>query len=482
MVIWWLFFSFVSLVFGRELRLDHYFIAIMLFPGGLFLKKQHVHIGIAITFLLFFGINIAYFFYTPPVTTPESFLIYRYLLHLLFGTIVVVTLSLYYRWKNDKSETELAEEVKKHKYTSEQLLLANNDKDKFLSIIAHDLKGPIGNIANLLNHVTIDRINPTLLSNLQSSAKNTYELVQDLLTWARAQKGQIELHPMHYNIQEHFEGIIAPLQNNAAQKNINIEILVDNALMFVYSDIPSIKTVIRNIVSNAIKFTFDGGTIQVSAYQENNKVKIVVSDTGVGIAKDRVSQLFKLGSNISSPGTLNEHGTGLGLLLCKEFVELNNGEIGVESEVDKGSTFWFTLPQGKANDTALIAEMIRERKLNTLIVEDNYLNLENTITEVESAGIAYDVARDGKEAMDKGMLKTYDFILMDIDMPKMDGILANKIIRTKYPNAIIIALSSYGKHEILLKDSNVHFNGFLRKPLDYDNLIYTLKELVIDQQ
>ena len=252
--------------------------------------------------------------------------------------------------------------------------------------------------------------------------------------------------------------------------------------MFIFSDIPSIKTVIRNLVSNAIKFTNKGGVIKLSSHLVNGKVKIEVSDTGIGISDDNLSKLFKVGSTITSPGTMDERGTGLGLLLCKEFVELNNGKIGVESELNKGSTFWFTLPIGKAVDLGLILESIKKKQLKTLIVEDNFLNLENTITKVTKANVIYDIARDGKDAIYKASNSAYDLILMDIDLPKLNGIEANKIIRNKNPNVIIIALSSYNKSEIMQKDKNVYFDDFLKKPLNFDNMIYTLEKLFVDQK
>ena len=126
---------------------------------------------------------------------PEEVISFRYLIHLSIAILAITALSLYYRNQNDNSEAELLKEINQHKETTEELLQANADKDKFFSIIAHDLKGPIGNIANFLNIIDIKDIKPELLFHLQISAQNTFELTQDLLTWAQAQKNQIELQP-----------------------------------------------------------------------------------------------------------------------------------------------------------------------------------------------------------------------------------------------------------------------------------------------
>lgn len=378
----------------------------------------------------------------------------------------------------DITERKHMEEALKNSET--QLTELNATKDKFFSIIAHDLKGPIGTIANLLKLQSINNLKPEFLEVLQSAAQNTFELVEDLLTWAGAQKGQIDIAPKNFDINQILRKVAFTLQHSAQQKGIQFIIPDECEENFVFGDMPTINTVIRNLVSNAIKFTREGGNIKLSVSKEQDKVLIKVADTGIGIAPDKLSHLFQLGHDISSPGTKSEKGTGMGLLLCKEFVELNNGEIGLESEINKGSTFWFSLPLGSGAEAGNILQLIKEKQFETLIVEDNFLNLQNTITEISKAGIKYDIAKNGEEAIVKGCSRNYDFILMDIHLPTINGIEANRTIRKKYPDSVIIALSSYSKTEILQKDRKVHFNDFLSKPLNIYDLMYILKKELID--
>ncbi|RLD59061.1 MAG: hypothetical protein DRJ01_11795, partial [Bacteroidetes bacterium] len=352
------------------------------------------------------------------------------------------------------------------------------EKDKFFSIIAHDLKGPIGNFANILNSFKLEDIDQDFYYHLRASAKNTYELLLELLTWSRVQRKQLKIVPINFNINQALKKAILSLQLSADKKDIKLILQNENAV-YAYADIQMINTVIRNLISNAIKFSKQGDTINLQTEVVNNGIKVSVIDRGVGMTDEIISKLFKLGANTSMPGTMGERGTGLGLLLCKEFVNLNKGEIGVESQPDKGSTFWFTLSQGKQIKAENKIDIIKERKFNILLVEDNFLNLQNTISELQKADIKYEIANNGEEAVVKGLEKEYDFILLDIDLPKKNGIEVNKEIRKKYSSAIIIALSSYVKSEIQDIDSNVVFNDYIKKPMRIDDIIDSLKKLKI---
>jgi ABC-type amino acid transport substrate-binding protein/CheY-like chemotaxis protein/anti-sigma regulatory factor (Ser/Thr protein kinase) len=363
------------------------------------------------------------------------------------------------------------------KRINKELELAFLEKDKFFSIIAHDLKGPIGNLASILNTFKLNDIKDELYSHLRTSAQSTYELLLELLTWSRAQRKQLEIVPIDFNVRQALKKVISSLQLSADKKDIKLILQNENNAVYAYADIQMVNTVVRNLISNAIKFTKQGGAVSLKTELISNAIKVSVIDNGVGMTNEIISKLFNLGEHISSPGTLGERGTGLGLLLCKEFVNLNNGKIDVESQVGKGSTFWFTLPQGKQINDENIIDLIKEKQFKTLIIEDDFLNLQNTISELQKANIKYEVADNGEEGVEKGLEKQYDFILLDIDLPKKNGIEVNKNIRNKYPSAIIIALSSYGKSEIQDIDNHVVFNDYLKKPMQIDNLLDSLKKL-----
>jgi len=228
---------------------------------------------------------------------------------------------------------------------------ANETKDKFFSIISHDLRGPAGSIAVLFNEV-LERgsdISDELFESLQGSTKNTHQLLENLLTWARSQKGEIEFEPVSFLVASSVEGNLGLFSGPALQKEIRLVGETEPGLC-AYADLKMVTTIIRNLINNAIKFTPPKGQIKVSAKVQNDQVLIEVQDSGVGMSQNNLDSLFQLDQkNQSSLGTNSEEGSGLGLILCSEFVSRNGGEIGVESKLGEGSNFWFTLPQGKAD-------------------------------------------------------------------------------------------------------------------------------------
>jgi PAS domain S-box-containing protein len=224
----------------------------------------------------------------------------------------------------------------------------NQTKDKFFSIISHDLRNPFNTIlgfSNLLldNYTKYDEATrEKLLTGINLTARNTYSLLENLLTWARAQSGKIEMRKERVNVQAIVRTIIELLLETALAK----QILLMNTISdedYVYADQNMLNTVFRNLISNAIKYTKEEGRVRVNAERRENYLEISISDNGIGMSEAKLATLFKIGETISSQGTEGELGTGLGLILCKEFIEKHGGKIWVNSEPQKGSTFYFTL-------------------------------------------------------------------------------------------------------------------------------------------
>lgn len=238
------------------------------------------------------------------------------------------------------------------KQSEKKLKELNATKDKFFSIIAHDLKNPfnvlIGSSEMLLKNY--DKFNTThykqVVRNINQSAKYGYSLLENLLKWARSQTNRIQWKPITINLKDLTHDVILIFEQTAETKNIKLTYSFDDNLT-IYADYDMISTVLRNLISNALKFTPKGGEIQILANPayKNNMIEITVSDTGIGIDKQHLNKLFRIDVTHSTSGINNEKGTGLGLILCKEFVEKNNGKIRVESEIGKGSRFIFTLPK-----------------------------------------------------------------------------------------------------------------------------------------
>lgn len=243
--------------------------------------------------------------------------------------------------------TERKKSEDSHKENEERLKGLNTTKDKLFSIIAHDLRTPFDNIIGLTELILENAIDfeesEKYIKILNSSAKNTLILLDNLLNWAKSQTGQLNYIPKKIFISNVILEIIALNKLHAETKKISI-VYSSSTEIEVYADENMLRTVLRNLISNAIKFTNIGGKIHIYATLKQEHVEISIADNGIGINKEKSKMLFEIISNTTTVGTANENGSGLGLVLCKEFVNKNGGEIWVESEEGKGSDFKFTLP------------------------------------------------------------------------------------------------------------------------------------------
>ncbi len=250
----------------------------------------------------------------------------------------------------DISEKKLAES-KLREYTKE-LKELNRSKDKYFSIIAHDLRGPFTSLlgfSNLLKEefdfLTREEVKH-YISLINSSSKNIYSLIENLLQWTRLQTGRLVYQPENVNLNSIIDEVVMLYKAQASTKNLDIVIDIQNEI-YVYADINMLKSVLQNLVSNSIKFSEEGGKIILSVEENNNKYTISVSDTGIGIPPEVVDKLFKIDFHYSTPGTRDEKGSGLGLILCKEFISKHGSEIKVKSEPKIGTTISFDLKKGK---------------------------------------------------------------------------------------------------------------------------------------
>jgi two-component system sensor histidine kinase ChiS len=252
-----------------------------------------------------------------------------------------------------KRTTQLENSNRDLKKSEMELRELNATKDKFFSIISHDLRNHLTSLlgySDMLykSFAYLDEEKKQKYSrSIDKSARDLYELLENLLHWARNQTGALLCRPKAIDLGHLIPETVSAYTINAKKKNIDISCHIEKETV-AYADHNMVRTVLRNLVSNAIKFTDKGGDIQVKANGKNGFIEIAVFDSGVGIQRERKDSLFKIGKNWSTKGTGKEHGTGLGLILCKEFVEKNNGTIWVESPPQggngKGSVFRFTLP------------------------------------------------------------------------------------------------------------------------------------------
>ena len=253
----------------------------------------------------------------------------------------------------DITETKFAEEALKKSEQklinySKELKELNTSKDKLFSIISHDLRGPfngiLGNLELLNESISsfTKEESKNMIQNSLKCAKDTYLLLENLLEWSRLQIGSIKLEQTGAKLLNIAESAVQLFSESISNKKISVRIDIEKNLQ-VSADEFMIFSVFRNLISNAIKFSTSGGKIIISSKSETDFVITCVEDNGIGISNGDINKLFHIGKHYSSPGTDNEKGTGLGLILCNEFIEKNGGRIWVESEIGKGSRFIFTL-------------------------------------------------------------------------------------------------------------------------------------------
>jgi two-component system, sensor histidine kinase and response regulator len=233
---------------------------------------------------------------------------------------------------------------------NKKLTILNADKDRFISILAHDLKSPFTGLLGwsevLLDNLRTYDINKIeeLIIYIRRSAKGAYNLLEDLLLWARAQSDMLPFDPEELNLMDILETIVEIFDPVASNKNISVTCSLSEEII-VIADLNMLNTILRNLVSNAVKFSKRDGEITIMAERNPEHITITVSDSGVGIPSDVLPELFNISQNYTTPGTSGEKGTGLGLLLCKELVEKHGGKIWADSIPGKGSQFSFTVPQ-----------------------------------------------------------------------------------------------------------------------------------------
>ncbi len=232
---------------------------------------------------------------------------------------------------------------------TENLKKLNDDKDRFIAILGHDLRNPfniiLGFLKLLIQNIRkyeIDKIERQI-NIIYNSAENTYQLLEDILLWAKSQSGKLTFNPQAVKLQDIYDAVSECQKPAAKSKNITVSYFSDKDTK-VFADKNMLNTVLRNLISNAIKYTNYGGNIKIYAISKQDYVTLTVSDTGVGMSSETLTRLFDITRINTTPGTAGEKGTGLGLILCKEFMEKHGGTIRAESEAGKGSSFIITLP------------------------------------------------------------------------------------------------------------------------------------------
>lgn len=403
-----------------------------------------------------------------------------------------------------QAEAKLTEINQKLAITNEELSRATRLKDEFLANMSHELRTPLNAILGLtevLQDDIIGTVNQRQLKALQTierSGNHLLELINDILDVAKIEAGQIELDLAAISVGHLCRSSAAFIQQQALKKNIQLHINVEDNLPNLLVDERRIRQVLINLLNNAVKFTPEGGRItlevsQVNLNINNPSLKIAVTDTGIGIAPGNVHKLFQPFNQIDSALNRQYTGTGLGLALVKRIVELHGGSVGLTSELGVGSCFTIELPCSSSSEIMVNYQSTTGSTIDTpeettvanqapliLLAEDNEANIIMFFSYLAARGYRVLVARDGQEAIDMAQTHQPNLILMDIQMPKMDGLAAMRQIRLD-PTLIdtpIIALTALAMTGDRDRTLEAGANDYLTKPVKLKQLAITIQQLL----
>ncbi len=398
------------------------------------------------------------------------------------------------RQKNEEINRQKESVESKNKELDETLSL----KDRILSIIAHDLKNPVTAIVGMLSFLSenrkADEQESKLFTDITIAAQKLQEQMDNILQWARIQTKEIFYSPKDISIAAQTKDSLSLLQGLATSKRISV-CVSNTAKHCAYADERMIATVIRNLINNAIKFTNNGGKIEIRIEDTENHVFFCIKDNGVGIGKEKLDKIFEKDFNASSCGTNNEKGSGLGLKICHDFTISNKGTIEITSTEEEGTSIRIMLPIGKPinaeeddkPETELTLEKnknyMKSKRHSILIVDDNH-DILSYLTLLLQNDFEIEKASDGEMALDMAMKSVPDIIISDVVMPKMDGKelcaqIKSNLLTQHIP---VVLLTSEDSANSQIEGLKIGADDYITKPFDGNILLAKIHTLLRNRE